>query len=695
MSAPGVDILSLERGTGGYVLLSGTSMAAPHVTGLAALVIQARPTFTLEQIRQVLRTSAVDIGAAGRDLVHGYGRVSASAAVAVTQALEAKFFAPVDGVAINAPVALVGTARGPGFVRYIVERGAGTAPTTWTSLVNTTTQTPAAGGTLTTFNPSTLADGIYTVRLRAIDSGNRTFSDQIQIRVRYLQLTNPAETSTPALYAELKPGNAVTVTGRATGPSFQSFRLEWAPGANATSGFATTGITLAGGGTTPVTSGTLGHVDAPGDRPGRAHAAPERHELGLHQHGQRHRLPAARSAREPAVPVARQLRRQQPDPRPHGRRQHALHPVRLLHAGVGGVPAGVPIRSITAAGVIVNTAQLDRSNTLEPSAGELDTSLAGQEVVIADFRRLRILRADLTPVREITTAPLEAFDFDRVSLADLDGDGTMEIIALARDIVDPTSGFYRPFGSLYVFRGNGQLYSPNYPIRLTSTRMPNGNQGADAAAVELNGSGNKEIVITLQDNDSTIYEVQARNADGTVYAAWPNPTPSFPSQSLSVQIVASDLDRDGRSEMVFWEAFNFAETIQLRVLNSNGTTRAGWPVPAPWPAALAIGDLDRDQRDEIIFANAQQPVSVLRPDGTPLGGTWPILQSPNAPVIADVDNDTFPDIVIGDTALVGDADPRYFDVRMKVISRTGAADARMAAVRHRRAAAVHQHPRRR
>ena len=63
---------------------------------------------------------------------------------------------------------------------------------------------------------------------------------------------------------------------------------------------------------------------------------------------------------------------------------------------------------------------------------------------------------------------------------------------------------------------------------------------------------------------------------------------------------------------------------------------------------------------------------MLRPDGTPLGGTWPILQSPNAPVIADVDNDTFPDIVIGDTALVGDADPRYFDVRMKVISRTGA-----------------------
>ena len=153
---------------------------------------------------------------------------------------------------------LVGTARGPGFVRYIVERGAGTAPTTWTSLVNTTTQTPAAGGTLTTFNPSALADGIYTVRLRAIDSGNRTFSDQIQIRVRYLQLTNPAETSTPALYAELKSGNAVTVTGSATGPSFQSFRLEWAPGANATSGFATTGITLAGGGTSPVTSGTLG-----------------------------------------------------------------------------------------------------------------------------------------------------------------------------------------------------------------------------------------------------------------------------------------------------------------------------------------------------------------------------------------------------------------------------------------------------
>ena len=372
VSAPGVDVLSLERGTGGYVLLSGTSMAAPHVSGLAALVIQARPTFALERIRQVLRTSAVDIGAAGRDLVHGYGRVSASAAVLVSQALEAKFFTPVDGVAINAPVALVGTARGPGFVRYIVERGAGTAPTTWTSLVNTTTQTPAAGGALTTFNPSTLPDGIYTVRLRAIDSGNRTFSDQIQIRVQYLQLTNPAQTTTPALYAELKPGNPVTVTGRATGPSFQSFRLEWAPGANATSGFSATGITLAGGGTSPVTSGTLGTWTPPA--------------TGLGEHTLR--LSVTNSGFTSTASATVYLQRDllgnplflpfdnasATSPIPARMADGSTRFIQYGYsiAGVGGIPAGVPLRSITAAGVIVNTAFPTQGGGVEAVAADLD-----------------------------------------------------------------------------------------------------------------------------------------------------------------------------------------------------------------------------------------------------------------------------------------------------------------------------------
>jgi subtilisin family serine protease len=58
ISAPGVSIQSTASGTGnkGYVL-SGTSMASPHVAGIAALVRQAHPTWTTEQVKAAIVNS--------------------------------------------------------------------------------------------------------------------------------------------------------------------------------------------------------------------------------------------------------------------------------------------------------------------------------------------------------------------------------------------------------------------------------------------------------------------------------------------------------------------------------------------------------------------------------------------------------------------------------------------------------------
>jgi len=72
---------TINIGPGNYSKLSGTSMASPHVAGVAALVWSTHPSCTNAQIRNVLTTTAEDLGAAGRDVKFGFGLAQTKAAV--------------------------------------------------------------------------------------------------------------------------------------------------------------------------------------------------------------------------------------------------------------------------------------------------------------------------------------------------------------------------------------------------------------------------------------------------------------------------------------------------------------------------------------------------------------------------------------------------------------------------------------
>jgi subtilisin family serine protease len=75
IAAPGVDILSTKLG-GGYVRMSGTSMATPHVAGAAALLWGTAPSATAGAIRRRLDAAVDDRGAPGRDPAYGFGVVN-------------------------------------------------------------------------------------------------------------------------------------------------------------------------------------------------------------------------------------------------------------------------------------------------------------------------------------------------------------------------------------------------------------------------------------------------------------------------------------------------------------------------------------------------------------------------------------------------------------------------------------------
>jgi len=76
VAAPGSEIHSTLMG-GGYGLKWGTSMATPHVAGLAALVLTRYPTYTPDEVASAILDNAVDLGAAGWDQYYGCGRIDA------------------------------------------------------------------------------------------------------------------------------------------------------------------------------------------------------------------------------------------------------------------------------------------------------------------------------------------------------------------------------------------------------------------------------------------------------------------------------------------------------------------------------------------------------------------------------------------------------------------------------------------
>jgi subtilisin family serine protease len=77
---PSGQAITLTVAASSYGLKSGTSMATPHVVGVAALVWSYHPDCSAQALRQALDLSALDLGSPGRDPLFGFGLVQAQAA---------------------------------------------------------------------------------------------------------------------------------------------------------------------------------------------------------------------------------------------------------------------------------------------------------------------------------------------------------------------------------------------------------------------------------------------------------------------------------------------------------------------------------------------------------------------------------------------------------------------------------------
>ena len=166
IAAPGEEILSTAL-NGEYQKRDGTSMAAAHVSGVAALVLSGNLHVTNIEIQEKLITTAKPLFVT--ELV-GAGLLDASAALASSTSLVAKIDAQRTLQRTLSEIEIIGSAGGTEFSEYWLEYGIGEVPKLWYPLGVAQTQ-PQFNACLHKWDTADLTEGTYTLRL-SVNSRN-------------------------------------------------------------------------------------------------------------------------------------------------------------------------------------------------------------------------------------------------------------------------------------------------------------------------------------------------------------------------------------------------------------------------------------------------------------------------------------------------------------------------------------------
>ena len=181
--APGSNILSLKN-DGGYKTSSGTSMAAPHVAGLAALIRAKYPDLKPAQVRALLVSTTTDLassgGLPGWDDIYGHGLIDAQAALQASpeRITAAPFiFSPAinlpaeESIQLNGPVVIQGSTvgvMGSHIGHYEVAVAKKENETLQFETIYTAEESVIRGH-LATWDTAGFSNGTYLVRLRVVD----------------------------------------------------------------------------------------------------------------------------------------------------------------------------------------------------------------------------------------------------------------------------------------------------------------------------------------------------------------------------------------------------------------------------------------------------------------------------------------------------------------------------------------------
>jgi len=149
-----------------HVAVSGTSMATPHVSGVVALMKQAKPYLTPKEIKLILTSSSDNLGISVNEQGHGF--------VNAEKAIQLLKYEPLivgleieDNYNVKGIVEIKGEASGDDFDFYVLDYGKGFNPESWIEISRG--DSVVEEGVLGSLDTSFLEDDFYVVRLRAFD----------------------------------------------------------------------------------------------------------------------------------------------------------------------------------------------------------------------------------------------------------------------------------------------------------------------------------------------------------------------------------------------------------------------------------------------------------------------------------------------------------------------------------------------